>query len=303
MFRKCSVSVIVPFFNGAAWLEEALISVFMQTYQAAEVIVVDDGSREDIGALLKRHKHRILYVKQPNRGPGSARNHGIELSHGDYVAFLDSDDVWLPNKLETQVQAMQQTNAVWSHTGYETFRDQATTRAPIETVEVGTTVGMIYPRMLMTNRIATPCVMIEGNLLRSDPRLRFEESMRYGQDQALWARLALLHPIVGVDEALTRVRIRGGNASRRARAQIMARADMWRLLNDAKNGFNASELPVFTKLAFRLSALGSGLLRHLGPATRSPSTAEMLSRILYFPSWLLFKLDFALEERHANCLT
>src|SRR5262245_30125310 len=97
------VSVIVPTMNGGPLLEETLASVARQTWRRREVIVVDDGSTDDTPARLARHGTAITVVRQENRGPGAARNAGFRVARGDYLAFLDHDDLWAPAKLERQV--------------------------------------------------------------------------------------------------------------------------------------------------------------------------------------------------------
>jgi glycosyltransferase involved in cell wall biosynthesis len=97
------VSAIIPTFNRATIVSEAVESVLQQTYPNTEVIVVDDGSTDDTPARLRQYGNRIRVVTQNNAGPAAARNRGIAVSHGELIAFLDSDDIWLPTKLERQV--------------------------------------------------------------------------------------------------------------------------------------------------------------------------------------------------------
>ena len=97
------VSVIIPTFNRAHLIREALQSVFAQTFRGYEVIVVDDGSTDNTQEVLTPYLSRIRYVRQENQGASLARNRGILLSQAPYVAFLDSDDKWTPEKLERQV--------------------------------------------------------------------------------------------------------------------------------------------------------------------------------------------------------
>jgi len=99
------VSIIIPAYNRAGFLKEAIKSVLAQTYKNIEVIVVDDGSTDNTPKLVKQFTDkRIIYLRQENKGASSARNKGIESARGNYIAFLDSDDIWLPQKIEKQLE-------------------------------------------------------------------------------------------------------------------------------------------------------------------------------------------------------
>jgi len=109
------ISVVIPTYNRSRQVEAALTSVLAQTYSEFEAIVVDDGSTDGTGAAIQRlvsqqggDSNQIRYFFQRNQGPSVARNKGIEQARGEWIAFLDSDDVWLPEKLELQVRAIQQ---------------------------------------------------------------------------------------------------------------------------------------------------------------------------------------------------
>ena len=96
------VSVIIPVHNGALYLRAALESVFAQTYRHFEVIVVDDGSTDDSGVIAQSF-HDVRYIHQANQGVAAARNHGIEAAQGDFLSFLDQDDLWTTEKLKLQI--------------------------------------------------------------------------------------------------------------------------------------------------------------------------------------------------------
>jgi glycosyltransferase involved in cell wall biosynthesis len=93
------VSVVIPVYNGARTIGRALESVFAQTFTDFEIVVVDDGSTDDTLAALERYGDRIRVIKESNRGPSAARNTGVSAAAGDYIAFLDDDDEWMPAKL------------------------------------------------------------------------------------------------------------------------------------------------------------------------------------------------------------
>ena len=97
------VAVIIPTYNSAKYLPEAVESVLMQTHKRLELIIVDDGSTDDTASVIAKYTDRIRYIHQSNEGSYKARNRGIQTTKSRYVAFLDADDVWMPNKLETQL--------------------------------------------------------------------------------------------------------------------------------------------------------------------------------------------------------
>ena len=97
------VSVVIPTYNRATELPSAIESVLGQTYPSVEVIIVDDGSTDGTEALIQTRFPRVRYLRQSNRGPAAARNAGIKAASGPYIAFLDSDDRWMPQKLERQI--------------------------------------------------------------------------------------------------------------------------------------------------------------------------------------------------------
>ena len=203
-----TVSVIIPFYSGKEWLKEALESVFSQTFKDYEVILVNDGSKEDITDVLTQYEGRINYFEQENQGPASARNLGIKGATGKYIAFEDSDDIWLPEKLEKQVAFMEKLDLKWSHTGFNYWWPET---GKLKSIDVSLEYGDIYYQRHIASKIATPCVMIDrGFLLNSG--LRFPTEIRNGEDSELWTNIAKLHPIGLIQEPLTNVRMRGGNS-------------------------------------------------------------------------------------------
>lgn len=107
MSQEPLVSVIVNVYNGERYLAEAIESVFAQTHRPLELIVVDDGSEDGTASVARKFEPELRYVHQPNGGIGSARNHGVRLARGEYLAFLDADDRFVPDKLERQLRAFE----------------------------------------------------------------------------------------------------------------------------------------------------------------------------------------------------
>src|ERR1051326_205992 len=100
------VSVIIPTYNSAHYLADAVESVLSQTFQDIEVLIIDDGSTDETETVIQRYGSLVRCFRQRNSGVAVARNRGIEESRGEYVAFLDADDTWLPHKLERQLAAL-----------------------------------------------------------------------------------------------------------------------------------------------------------------------------------------------------
>jgi len=122
MPKKPLVSVVIPVFNGATFVARAVDSVLAQTCKDFEIIVVDDGSTDDTQAVLDRLAKRsgIICLHQKNAGPAQARNLGIKLASGEYIAFLDCDDIWFPEKLEEQLAILRGNSQLGLvHSNYE----------------------------------------------------------------------------------------------------------------------------------------------------------------------------------------
>jgi glycosyltransferase involved in cell wall biosynthesis len=102
------ISCIIPVFNGERYLREALDSIFHQTYRPLEVIVADDGSTDGTAAVVASYGEQITYLRQPHAGPAAARNLGLSAARGEFVALLDADDLWHPEKLARQMARFQE---------------------------------------------------------------------------------------------------------------------------------------------------------------------------------------------------
>jgi len=217
------VSVIIPFRGRIPWLREAVDSVLAQTFRNFELILVDDGSDEPAAFLDEIRDGRVRYIRQPPAGAAAARNLGIRYAAGKYVAFLDSDDLFLPTKLEFQLRMLEEhPHLVFSHTSY--MRMDAA-GCDLQEIDSGSFTGRVYPGIISGCVIATPTVMARRDILRD---LKFEESVRIGEDVILWVRIARRHEILGIQKPLTRVRMHGKNAALRTEAQFQGRRNIFR---------------------------------------------------------------------------
>ena len=102
----CKVTVVIPVYNGGRYLRESIDSVLAQTFHDYEIVCVDDGSTDDSPVLLQEYGQRLRVVRQENSGQSAARNVGVKLARGEYIAFLDQDDVWYPSKVQNQVAVL-----------------------------------------------------------------------------------------------------------------------------------------------------------------------------------------------------
>ena len=123
------ISVIIPNYNYARYLDQAIQSVLKQSYDNLELIVVNNGSTDNSLEILKKYENKIRLINQPNLGQSGARNSGLSLSTGDFIAFLDADDFWEPTKLEMQSTLMDSTTQL-VYCGISPFKDPANEKLP-----------------------------------------------------------------------------------------------------------------------------------------------------------------------------
>ena len=195
------ISVIIPAYNSATYIDECIQSVLYQTYKAHQIIVVDDGSTDCTSNVISKFKNEIEYIYQPNSGPSCARNKGVALSTGDWIAFLDSDDVWMPDKLEKQVNYMRNRSSV-KLVVTDMFEGQHVDCERISTFNnfEGIMEGHIFERLLKSSYIYTPTVLVEKNVLLEFGG--FNVSMNMMEDLDLFLRIAHKYEIGVLDELL-----------------------------------------------------------------------------------------------------
>jgi glycosyltransferase involved in cell wall biosynthesis len=212
-----TVSVVIPVFNCARYVGSAIESVLRQSFKPAEIIVVDDGSTDQSPEIIKSYP--VSYVRKANGGPSSARNVGIRSCQGDYVAFLDADDVWLDGKLKTQVKALQRfPEAAFSFSTIWHFDDGKDTEPtqPYYSRELskwistrktsdGSVFGNVYEVLLSSNCVDTCSVVAKRHALMEAGL--FDESLTVGEDHELWLRLGRKHPAVFMLNPTSRYRV------------------------------------------------------------------------------------------------
>jgi glycosyltransferase involved in cell wall biosynthesis len=202
MYKK--VSLIIPTFNRAHFLEETLQSVFKQEKKPDEIIVVDDGSTDHTQEVIKKFKH-INYAFQKNSGVSAARNHGIKISQFEWITFLDSDDLWYPNKLSLQLRKAEEkpdflifyTDETWIRNGRRVNQGKRHSKYS----------GWIFEQCLPLCIISPSSVMIHRNIFTKIGI--FDESLPACEDYDLWLRISLHYPVCFIPKPL--ILKRGGH--------------------------------------------------------------------------------------------
>lgn len=209
-YTKGRVSVIIPVYNAAKFISEALESVFAQTYKNIEIVLVDDQSKDNSADIIKeymKNHHNIIYYLQPiNQGAGAARNKALELAAGEYVAFLDSDDIWMPTKIERQINLMKEKNSPFSYAAIEMIDEDGKLIKPKRSIKE----TCDYKYLLHNTIIATSSVVINRNIL-GDFRMPLR---RGGQDYATWLKLLRDNVVAyGINDVLVKYRILSNSLS------------------------------------------------------------------------------------------
>ncbi len=206
------VSVIIPTHNRADLLRSAINSVISQAYRDFEIIVIDDHSTDNTPEIVTGFKdQRIRYIQNKGKnGPSIARNLGITHAVGEYVAFLDDDDVWLPLKLEKQLRIMDTCNdnvcGIYSN---RLKIDKITGKICSEDPGADTLKGNLLSQMMVKNPIQTSTLVLRKKCL--DKVGLFDENMRYMEDRDLWIRLAQHWEFEYIDEPLVRAYYHGNS--------------------------------------------------------------------------------------------
>ena len=221
------ISIITPLYNSRKYILETIQSVQSQTYDNWEMIVIDDcssdGSAEVVKIMAKDDLRIKLTILEKNSGPAGARNTGIKLASGRYLAFLDSDDLWHEQKLNKQLRFMQKNNYAFTYTGYEKIN------------EAGEVIGTIFPYkeevcyydLLKSNHIGCLTAMFDSKLLGYK---MYMPNIKKRQDQGFWLSiLKKTNRAYCLNEILAKYRIRSGSISKNKTTNIKYQ---WKLYRD-----------------------------------------------------------------------
>ncbi len=184
--QQALVSVIIPIYNGSEYIGETLETIRAQTHQNIEIVVVDDGSTDGTVDFLKTQPDVTLF-EQPNQGPGAARNAGAVLAKGDWLAFVDGDDLWVPEKLELQLRAAQEQDVELVYTNVRPIGDVADLPT-LQHDPKSMPTGDIFVEVLNENIITLSSVMMKRSAFEELGGFGSLPSIRGCEDWDLWLR-------------------------------------------------------------------------------------------------------------------
>ncbi len=201
-----NISVIIPTYNRRELLARALKSVINQTCPAAEIIVIDDGSIDETGRMVRQQFPQVHYIYQRNRGVSHARNVGIKHAGGDWIAFLDSDDEWLPDKLRCQCAALAEnpelkvchSEEIWIRRGKRVNQMHKHQKSG----------GWIFQRCLPLCAMSPSSILIHHSVFEQTGL--FDESLPACEDYDLWLQITARYPVLFIDQPL--IKKYGGHA-------------------------------------------------------------------------------------------
>lgn len=242
---KPKISVIVPVFNVEKYLRECLDSVVNQTLHELEIICVDDGSTDSSGRILDEYAardERFVIIHQENQGQSSARNAGLKIFRGEYVLFLDSDDIWKPELCASVLQKAKESGAELVQFLFESFGE---TSFPFEPEPIEFSEKTAAEERVRMERMV-PCVWaycFHGKLLR-EKKLEFHENLNFEDIAFIFSARFLSNKIVVVPQRLYRYRLGTGySTSRRGEEKFLQLPNAWnQMLADLKNAGASQEI-------------------------------------------------------------
>jgi glycosyltransferase involved in cell wall biosynthesis len=269
-----SVSVIIPSYNSAEVVGDAVESALNQSTPPGEIIVVDDGSTDETRTTIGRYGPKVRYIYQNNQGVAAARNRGIREARGEFVAFLDADDVWHPCKLERQVDVMSQfpelvllgTDSVsWPTEGFST-----PSGSPVLQL-------VSFERMVVRNHLLTSSLIARRKAL--DQAGEFDVRLQGPEDYDMWLRIARFGELGNLRERLIGYRETPGSLSKHAHRM---QAGMRLILEKLEASGTFANRRLLRRKAFAYFHFSCGYMHHAAGNKRE-AVANMLQSLLYYP--------------------
>ena len=238
MNKEELISIIVPVYNSENFIKDTIKTVENQTYENWELLLVNDCSTDNSKKIIEEYEKKDKRIKlidlKQNSGAAIARNTGIEMSKGKYIAFLDSDDLWEKEKLEKQIEFMKKNNSIFSFTGYEFANENGIGNGKVVTVPF----KINYKQALKNTTIWTSTVIFDVKKLEKE--LIKMPNVRRGQDTATWWKVLKTGIVAyGLNESLSLYR-RSNNTLSSNKIKALKRT--WNLYR------NVEHLPIFASL-------------------------------------------------------
>lgn len=215
------ISVIIPTFNYAEFICDAIESVLNQTFKDVEIIVVDDGSTDNTKDILNKYSDKIKYYYQDNKGPASARNVGIKNASGSYICFLDSDDIFMPNKLQIQIDtfnSISKQNTALLYSNFTSVNKKLNLNIQHYKYPKFKSHKHSLDYLRAHNFINTSTVMIKKDFLYNVGL--FDEEFKYLEDYALWLKLGFKYEFFHIPKSLVKTRSHNKNYSRQVNTTV-----------------------------------------------------------------------------------
>ncbi|MGD7035839.1 glycosyltransferase family 2 protein [Methylotuvimicrobium buryatense] len=216
------ISVVIPAYNSAAFIADAVRSILNQSQPVDEIVIVDDGSTDNTEQTVASLSGPIVYINQPNQGPSTARNTGIDAAKNDWIAFLDADDQWTPQKIERQLNVLQNSPELVLIAGdmaeidnsnriiTESVLNKHNLLSKFQALE-NRPIPNALAELVTKNFIPTGTVLVKKSALIEAGC--FNPNIRFGEDLECWAKIAAKHPIACMPDILMLRRQHGNNAT------------------------------------------------------------------------------------------
>ena len=295
--RAPLVSVIIPAYKASPYITETLSSVLSQTFTDFEVIVINDGSpdTEDLERALEPYQNRVNYLKQPNKGAAAARNAGLRIAKGEFIAFLDADDRWFPNYLEEQLKILKESNSDVAYADASIVGDPKLSGATF--MQLAPSRCDVSPESLLVVDVGILTSAVVARKSSIDAVGLLDETIRRGHDFDLWLRLAQQKArFVCNRKLLLQYTVLGQGLSGNSISQLERRLELLETIR-SRGGLNLTEAAALSKnykeCTARL-ALETGKDRLVKKDFPGALEAFTQARKLT-PSWKLFMVCFGLR--------
>ena len=302
------ISAVIPAYNSADFIADAIASIVKQTHPVDEIIIVDDGSADNTEQVVQGIFGAIRYYKQANQGPSAARNQGVKMAGGDWIAFLDADDQWTPDKIEKQLAALArypELQLIAGDMAEIDSQNRLLTPSVLDKHQLlqdfrqlgGQPMPHALTALLRKNFIPTGTVLVRRDVVLAAGL--FNESIRFGEDLELWAKIAARHAITCLPQILMLRRLHGNNATQLTGRMLADLVKVMQSLSDAipaelkQQGLNPRRLVAgsYADLGYwyfsvnDYSAARSALRASLRAAVNRRAALYLLSACLP-PSWV-----------------